>query len=239
MPIFFAVVAVIFALVSWLGVGILWIGVTSQKINAPAFMAQMQKLIMANNIDRAIKLCNASPGALLPQACKTLLCRANRPYSLNMLWHEVQLDVFKGVRTKHKWSLSTGAAAYLAMVLFMACSFVYVASGAAAVVIGCSMVAVVVAHVARQGVGHRFMHHMIECRAETLRLRNLLYSRAKYTPPEDRELTKMTDDEVAAWRAGVLAVEDEAEKVGPGTASDLYDDLADSDGKVMKVLPPL
>ena len=33
------------------------------NINAGAFMAQIQKLIMANNIDRAIKLCAAPIGA--------------------------------------------------------------------------------------------------------------------------------------------------------------------------------
>jgi len=47
------------------------------NINAPAFMAQIQKLIMANNIDRAIKLCNAEPHAVLPRVIKAGLTRAN------------------------------------------------------------------------------------------------------------------------------------------------------------------
>lgn len=47
-------------------------------INATAFMAQIQKLIMANNIDRAIKLCNAEPNAALPRVVKAGLTRANR-----------------------------------------------------------------------------------------------------------------------------------------------------------------
>ena len=38
--------------------------------NANAFMAQVQKLVMANNIDRAIKLCNAAPSAALPKSGK-------------------------------------------------------------------------------------------------------------------------------------------------------------------------
>jgi biopolymer transport protein ExbB/TolQ len=41
-------------------------------------MAQIQKLIMANNIDRAIKLCNAEPHAALPRVVKAGLTRANR-----------------------------------------------------------------------------------------------------------------------------------------------------------------
>lgn len=48
------------------------------NINSPAFMAQIQKLIMANNIDRAIKLCNADPHAALPKVVKAGLTRANR-----------------------------------------------------------------------------------------------------------------------------------------------------------------
>jgi hypothetical protein len=47
------------------------------NINSTAFMAQIQKLIMANNIDRAIKLCNAEPHAVLPRVVKAGLTRAN------------------------------------------------------------------------------------------------------------------------------------------------------------------
>ncbi|MBC7794657.1 MAG: MotA/TolQ/ExbB proton channel family protein [Clostridia bacterium] len=48
------------------------------SINASAFMAQIHKLVMANNIDRAIKLCNAAPAALLPRVIKAGLTRANK-----------------------------------------------------------------------------------------------------------------------------------------------------------------
>ncbi|MBN1946293.1 MAG: MotA/TolQ/ExbB proton channel family protein [Bradymonadales bacterium] len=48
------------------------------NINATAFMAQIQKLVMANNIDRAIKLCNAAPSAALPKVVKAGLTRANK-----------------------------------------------------------------------------------------------------------------------------------------------------------------
>lgn len=48
------------------------------NINGVAFMAQVQKLVMANNIDRAIKLCNAEPNAALPRVLKSGLTRANR-----------------------------------------------------------------------------------------------------------------------------------------------------------------
>jgi biopolymer transport protein ExbB len=48
------------------------------NINGNAFMAQIQKLVMANNIDRAIKLCNAAPAAALPKVIKAGLTRANK-----------------------------------------------------------------------------------------------------------------------------------------------------------------
>jgi biopolymer transport protein ExbB/TolQ len=48
------------------------------SINAIAFMGRIQKLIMANNIDRAIKLCNSEPSAALPRVIKAGLTRANR-----------------------------------------------------------------------------------------------------------------------------------------------------------------
>lgn len=48
------------------------------SINAEAFMAQVTKLVMANNIDRAIKLCNAAPTAVLPRVIKAGLTRANK-----------------------------------------------------------------------------------------------------------------------------------------------------------------
>ena len=48
------------------------------NVNAEAFMAQVQKLVMANNIERAIKLCNAAPAAALPRVVKAGLTRANR-----------------------------------------------------------------------------------------------------------------------------------------------------------------
>jgi biopolymer transport protein ExbB/TolQ len=48
------------------------------NINGTAFMAEVQKMIMANNIDRAIKLCNSEPNAALPRVLKAGLTRANR-----------------------------------------------------------------------------------------------------------------------------------------------------------------
>ncbi|RYF10802.1 MAG: MotA/TolQ/ExbB proton channel family protein, partial [Deltaproteobacteria bacterium] len=47
-------------------------------MNANHFMGQIQKLILTNNIDRAIKLCNATKHAALPRVIKAGLTRANK-----------------------------------------------------------------------------------------------------------------------------------------------------------------
>lgn len=70
-----------------LATSIISIGITIERfiflffkysVNAEPFMAQIQKLVMANNIDRAIKLCNANPSAALPKVLKAGLTRANK-----------------------------------------------------------------------------------------------------------------------------------------------------------------
>jgi biopolymer transport protein ExbB/TolQ len=48
------------------------------NINANAFMGQIQKMVMGNQIDRAIKLCNAASTAALPKVIKAGLTRANK-----------------------------------------------------------------------------------------------------------------------------------------------------------------
>jgi biopolymer transport protein ExbB len=70
-----------------LGTSIIGIGIMIERfvmlffkynINANAFMAQIQKLVMANSIDKAIKLCNAAPSAALARVIKAGLTRANK-----------------------------------------------------------------------------------------------------------------------------------------------------------------
>lgn len=64
------------------------------NINATQFWAQIQKLVMANNIDRAIKLCNAAPSAALPRVLKAGLMRANKgEVEISNAIEEAQLEV--------------------------------------------------------------------------------------------------------------------------------------------------
>jgi biopolymer transport protein ExbB/TolQ len=48
------------------------------SLNAPPFMEQVTKLVMTNNIDRAVKLCGAAPNASLARVVRSGLTRANR-----------------------------------------------------------------------------------------------------------------------------------------------------------------
>ena len=77
------------------------------NINGAAFFAQIQKLVMANNIDRAIKLCNAAPHAALPRIIKAGLTRANKgEIEIQNAVEEASLEVMPQL-TKRAGSLAT------------------------------------------------------------------------------------------------------------------------------------
>lgn len=70
-----------------LSISIIALGITLERfiflffkynVNALAFMRQIEKLVMANNIDRALKLCSAADDAALPRVVKAGLMRANK-----------------------------------------------------------------------------------------------------------------------------------------------------------------
>ncbi len=64
------------------------------SLNANHFMGQVQKLVLANNVDRAIKLCNAKPSAALPRVIKAALLRANKdPDEVANALEEATLEV--------------------------------------------------------------------------------------------------------------------------------------------------
>jgi biopolymer transport protein ExbB/TolQ len=71
------------------------------NINAQAFMAQIQKLVMADNIDRAIKLCNAAPSRALPRVIKAGLTRADKgEIEIQNAIEEVSLEVVPMVQKR-------------------------------------------------------------------------------------------------------------------------------------------
>lgn len=99
------------AFVSFLVIGIaverVIIVVFRLNLNGAAFMAQIQKLVMANNIDRAIKLCNAAPNAALPKVIKAGLTRANKgELEIQNAIEEATLEVMPPL-TKRAGALAT------------------------------------------------------------------------------------------------------------------------------------
>ena len=71
------------------------------NLNASAFMAQIQKLVIANNIDRAIKLCNAAPSAALAKVIKAGLTRANKSeVEIQNAIEEATLDVIPQIQKR-------------------------------------------------------------------------------------------------------------------------------------------
>jgi biopolymer transport protein ExbB/TolQ len=71
------------------------------SINGTAFMAQVQKLIMADNIDRAIKLCNAESSSALARVIKAGLRNSNRgPMEIQNAIDEASLEVIPEVEKR-------------------------------------------------------------------------------------------------------------------------------------------
>ena len=82
------------------------------NLNAPPFMEQIQKLVLAGNVDRAVKLCAAAPTAALARVIKAGLSRANRgEQEVARALEEAVLEVSPMVtkRIQPLWSLANVA----------------------------------------------------------------------------------------------------------------------------------
>jgi biopolymer transport protein ExbB len=79
------------------------------NIDAGRFMDQVQKLVMTNNVDRAIKLCGAAPSAALSRVVRAGLSRANRgEQEVSRALEEAVLEVTPQIsrRIASLWSLA-------------------------------------------------------------------------------------------------------------------------------------
>jgi biopolymer transport protein ExbB len=82
------------------------------NLNTPPFMEQVQKLVLAGNLDRAVKLCAAAPNAALARVIRAGLSRANRgDQEVARALEEAVLEVTPLVskRIQPLWSLANVA----------------------------------------------------------------------------------------------------------------------------------
>lgn len=64
-------------------------------INAPAFMAQVQRAVLDGNVDQAVRICNVEPTAALPRVLKAGLVRATRSEAeIRDAMEEEELEVY-------------------------------------------------------------------------------------------------------------------------------------------------
>ncbi len=168
------------------------------NINGAAFMAQIQKLVMANNIDRGIKLCNAAANAALPKVIKAGLTRANKgEVEIQNAIEEASLEVVPNL-TKRSSALATLASlatlagllgtvfgligAFRAVATASAADKASILTGAIAEAMNCTAFGLVV------GIPTLFMHLVLsgmqkkiidEIDFYSVKLENLLISRGK------------------------------------------------------------
>lgn len=193
--------ATILAIISLLIFGVVWWHMRQVMINTRACMDQIRKLILANNIDRAIKLCNAAPDAPLPKAIKLMLTRANRVHELELAYEEARMQIAsdkKNLTGSGGLNLTsmTQLTLYLLMILL-----VLVASEMSNWMVG-AVIVMVVADLGRKAVERSIRVHLIRAEESLLSLRSWLYGRAKYVPLHLRPRSEedLSPDKIVQWR---------------------------------------
>ena len=74
------------------------------NLNAPPFMEQVTKLVLTNNVDRAVKLCGAAPNAPLAKVIRAGLTRANRgELEVAKAVEEAIVENIPGIQTRIPW----------------------------------------------------------------------------------------------------------------------------------------
>lgn len=79
------------------------------NLNGGRFMGQVEKLVVSDNIDKAVKLCNAAPKAALARVLRAGLTRSNRgPLEIGNAIEEETLSVTPTImkRVAALWSLA-------------------------------------------------------------------------------------------------------------------------------------
>lgn len=203
----------------------------TMNINGRAFMAQIMKLAMANSIDKAIKLCNAAPKAVLAQVSKHMLIRANRPYS-------IELEYVEGARilTDFRQRIDHYFLYPQMAILGFGVASIFYGPGNTGVETPLYVAAGIFLLNASlwRALSHSFRNQLCELH----HLRTLLFGRQDYAPPQYKP-TKMSKEEILAWRESMRSFEEDlAERRKQGedfNANEEYAKKAAPNG----VLPPL
>jgi biopolymer transport protein ExbB/TolQ len=102
------------------------------NINTEAFTSQIQKLVAANNIERAIKLCNAAPTAALPKVIRAGLAAAGkREAEIDGALRETALEILPRLAARLPVLKGAAATAILLGILGMAVGLVRACAGTA------------------------------------------------------------------------------------------------------------
>lgn len=205
-------------------------------INVNAFMAQIQKLIMANNIDRAIKLCNAETNSTFSQSAKMLLTRANRVHTLELTYQEALLHVTRGSGSFHQIRLIVGV---IELAIFGAfCGAIY-AGGAGSIPIQICLAVSFLCLVLNLLVSANRSTQNDDAASALLKLRNLLYYRSEYTPPMYRPV-RSTPEELVEQRKAMDAFNSEVESSrGRGEEVNTNEEFARRSDPATGLLPPV
>jgi len=236
------VFAVVWLILVSLAAVLLFLISQKQLINLEGFQSQVMKLVMANSIDRAIKLCNVVPEAVYPQAVKTLLVRANRPHELQLYF---EMAAFR-LRTQYqKW---TTVGAWDRVIFLVTTGLLF---GAVLVMtpvkdqtlMAWLLVSIFLIQMVGQGLAMTLGSHGQEAEIKLMEMRNILYREAKVLPAtyRPRSHKDLTAEELSAWQESMdkfntKYTSNRETFVKQGSIQEEYDAAADDQGRL---LPPL
>ncbi|HBK35041.1 hypothetical protein A2239_00040 [Candidatus Uhrbacteria bacterium RIFOXYA2_FULL_40_9] len=203
-------------------------------INTDGFFGLIQKLVMANNIDRAIKLCNYKPKTFVANMIKHLLVHANRVHEIDLCCEEAQMTLKALNPLKDTLGWSGLLVAFFTQLIFLANVtnlFSYKYSWIIFVV-------TILSNVVSMYIYRKIKHNIDSGLIYIIQLRNLLLAR-RHMVLKHRQPRMMTAEEVKEWRARMDAFTKEMAET-PKTqrahsVEEEYRRRADDDG----VLPEL
>jgi len=211
----------------------LFAGRLRYECNGNAFHAQIHKLIMANNIDRAIRLCSADPRMVLAGLTKSLLVMANRAESLE-LYYQAAIVKTRGLAARQRKST------LLLLILFAALFAVSVVPrpGPDSLEPGWGYLFAVLFMAGARCSEYKWNNHLHLVEMKLVDIRNLLYTRARWLPPHLKPERRMTSEELVEWKTKLDALGKDAKKRGK-SAREVYDDVVDPKKEPPEALPDL